>query len=129
MYTDISLGFAVKCLGRWSHPMKETQVSAVWGLGGCPLMKAVVPSYHGFIEVSTTLEFKNSIGICWVALGVFANRPFFRLSLCLFVVLFIFAGSYTWQRGNMLIGELATATPENKSKAGSLGNIFPFPFH
>jgi len=36
-----------------------------------------------------------------------------------FVFLSIFAGCYTWQRGDVLVGELATATPENKDKAWS----------
>lgn len=82
-------------------------------------------SHHGFIGVSATLEFKNSIGICWVALGMLGNRPFLRLSLHLFIFLFIFAGRCTWQRRDMLVGELATATPENKGKAGSFYNNLP----
>lgn len=83
-------------------------------------------SHHGFIGVSATLEFKNSIGICWVALGVLGNRPFLRLSLHLFIFLFIFAGRCTWQRGDMLVGELATATPVRVFCARNYKDTFPF---
>lgn len=115
-----------------SHPWKKTQVSTVWEAGRLGLwwklrlsgIPSQGPSYHGFIGVSATLEFENPVGICWVALGVFANRPFFGLSLHLLVLLSIFAGCYTRQRGDMLVGELATATPENKGKAQSFCNIF-----
>lgn len=85
------------------------------GSGPCCTMSKC-PSYHGFVGISTSLELQNSIGVCWVALGVFADSPLLRLGLRLFVLLSIFAGCCTWQRGNMLVDELATATPGNKGK-------------
>lgn len=120
--------FAVEYLGRLSHTCeRRPRCLQSGGLGGWAPDEACrlsgIPSYdlsyHGFIGVSTTLEFKNPIGICWVALGVFADGPFFRLSLHLFAFLFIFASCSTWQRRKMLVGELPTATPGNKGKAAS----------
>lgn len=81
-------------------------------------------SYHGFVGVPATLELQHPIGICRVALGVFADTPFFGLSLHLFVYLPTFARWHAWQRGNMLVGELATATPEITGKSESSCNIF-----
>lgn len=93
--------------------------------GGCGLTG--IPSrglsYHGFVGVPAALELQRPVGICGVALGVFANTPFFGLSLHLFVYLPTFAGCHAWQRGNMLVGELATATPEITGKSESFCNI------
>ena len=110
-----------------SHSWKKSQVSTVSESGRLGLWWRLwlsdTPSqgfsYHGFVGVSAALEFENPIGICGVALGVFANRPFFRMNFHQLVFLSIFAGCYTWQRWDVLVGELATATPENKDKAWS----------
>lgn len=74
------------------------------------------PSYHGFIGVAPALEFENPIGVCWVALGVFADTPFSRLRVQLLGVLSCCAGSPAWQRGDVLVSELTTATSERRAK-------------
>lgn len=131
--TDIFLALAMNYLGRLSHALeRRPRCQPSGGLGGwasdgdCGFSSFPSEglSYHGFIGVSSTLEFKSSIGICWVALGVFADRPFFGLSLHLFIFLFIIARCYAWQRGDVLVDELATAAPENKGKTESFHNIF-----
>lgn len=83
------------------------------------------PSYHGFIGVTPTLEFKNPIGVCWVALGVFADRPFPGLRVCLLGVLSCCAGSPTRQRGDVLVSELTTATSESKAKQAIQQHFLP----
>lgn len=67
--------------------------------------------YHGLIWMSSSLEFQVSIGISWVCLGVFTDRPFLWLSFHLLCFFFIFISCYTWRRWNMLVNELATAAP------------------
>lgn len=84
------------------------------------------PSYHGFIAVAPTLELENPIGVRWVALGVFADRPFPRLCVHLLALLSSCAGSRARRWGDVLAGELTTATPERGVKR-SVRQRFPLP--
>lgn len=84
------------------------------------------PSYHGFIGVAPTLEFKNPIGVCWVALGVFADTPFPRLRVHLLAVLSCCAGSPARQRRDVLVSELTTATSERRAKQAVWQRFLPF---
>lgn len=98
---------------------RKTQVSAS---GRPALVKAGSlctepphPSYHGFIVVAPTLELETPIGVRWVALGVFADRPFPGLSVHLLALLPCCAGSPARERRDVLVDELPTATPGRRA--------------
>lgn len=98
---------------------RKTQVSAsgkqALGKAGSLCTEPHHPSYHGFIVVAPTLELQTPIGVCWVALGVFADGPFPGLSVHLLALLPCCAGSPARQWRDVLVDELPTATPGRRA--------------
>lgn len=80
--------------------------------------------YHGFVGGPAALELEGPVGVRRLALRVLADRPLLGLSLRLFVLLPIFARRHTRQRGNVLVGELATATPGNEDPTVFRWHVF-----